>query len=62
PPCPPPREAMCPATSIARIGSIGVEVPRFYGGQQIGTVRRPDYRLAMKVLDHHLANLNSGHR
>lgn len=32
----------------------GVEVPRFYRGQQVGTVRRPDYRLAFKVLDHHL--------
>lgn len=33
----------------------GVEVPRFYRGRQVGTVRRPDYRLALKVLDHHLA-------
>ena len=33
----------------------GVEVPRFYRGVQVGSVRRPDYRLAFKVLDHHLA-------
>lgn len=31
----------------------GVEVPRFYKGVQVATVRRPDYRLALKVLDHH---------
>ena len=33
----------------------GVDVPRFYRGRQIGTVRRPDYRMALKVLDRHLA-------
>lgn len=35
----------------------GVEVPRFYRGRQVGTVRRPDYRLAHKVLDQHLSTL-----
>lgn len=33
----------------------GVETPRFYKGVQVATVRRPDYRLALKVLDRHLA-------
>lgn len=33
----------------------GVEVPRFYKGRQVATVRRPDYRMALKVLDRHLA-------
>lgn len=33
----------------------GVEVPRFYKGRQVATVRRPDYRLVLKVLDHHFA-------
>lgn len=32
----------------------GVEVPRFHRGVQVGTVRRPDYRLAFTVLDHRL--------
>ena len=32
----------------------GVEMPRFYKGVQVATVRRPDHRLALKVLDHHL--------
>lgn len=32
----------------------GVETPRFHRGVQVGTVRRPDYRLAFKVLDHHI--------
>lgn len=34
----------------------GVETSRYYRGRQVGTVRRPDFRLAFKVLDHHLAN------
>jgi hypothetical protein len=29
----------------------GILAPRYYRGQQIGTVRRFDYRLALKVLD-----------
>lgn len=33
----------------------GVEVPRFYRGQQVGTVRQSDYRLAFKVLNDHFA-------
>lgn len=33
----------------------GIEVPRFYKGRHVATVRRPDYRLALKVLDHHLS-------
>lgn len=41
-------------TAIDRMVN-GVEVPRFYRGVQVATVRRPDYRLALKVLDHHLA-------
>ncbi len=37
----------------------GVEVPRFYRGVQVATVRRPDYRLALKVLDHQIASMRS---
>lgn len=33
----------------------GVAVPRYYRGRQVATVRRPDYRMALKVLDRHLA-------
>jgi hypothetical protein len=33
----------------------GVEVQRFYKGRVVATVRRPDYRLALKVLERHLA-------
>lgn len=33
----------------------GVETPRFYRGQQVGTVRQTDFRLAFKVLDQHIA-------
>lgn len=33
----------------------GVVVPRYYRGEQVGTVRRFDYRLAMKVLDRQIA-------
>ena len=29
----------------------GIITPRYYRGQQVGTVRRFDYRLALKVLD-----------
>ena len=29
----------------------GIVTPRYYRGQQVGTVRRFDYRLALKVLD-----------
>ena len=29
----------------------GIVTPRYYRGRQIGTVRRYDYRLALKVLD-----------
>ncbi|WP_174279012.1 hypothetical protein [Sphingomonas bacterium] len=33
----------------------GVAVPRFYKGQQVAIVHRPDYRMALKVLARHLA-------
>ena len=29
----------------------GILAPRYYRGRQVGTVRRFDYRLALKVLD-----------
>lgn len=35
----------------------GVAVPRYYRGRQVATVRRPDYRMALKVLDRHLAQV-----
>ena len=42
------------ATALER-AIHGVAVPRFYRGQQVGIVHRPDYRLALKVLDWQLA-------
>ena len=33
----------------------GVEVPRYYRGQRVGTALRYDYRMAMKALDHHFS-------
>ena len=37
----------------------GIEVPRFYRGQQVGTARRFDYRLAFRVLDQQMKELAS---
>lgn len=44
------------ATAIDRAVN-GVEVPRYYRGKLIRTERRLDFRLAYKVLDHHLASM-----